>query len=118
MIPEAIAPGVPPVNALRLVSPTLTALPYCEISSPGAATQRTIPPNALNDNWRRCSVAARCGIVVAEKPGDCAAARAAVAQCSGAFFPFVPRVIEVAATVESRARTMKVGAEAVACPPR
>src|SRR5580765_3483944 len=60
----AMSPGVPPDAWLSEISPSDAVLPSMPISSPGAATQRTIPPNALNAGVRRYSVLERCGLVV------------------------------------------------------
>src|SRR6185369_760498 len=110
------APAVPPVNADKLNSPSEAVAPTMPISSPGAATQRMMPPKALNERLRRHpSVTLRCGLLVAALLNVTAgAARAAVAGSSAASLSVASAVSDPVATWLSRPKHMIVGEDAPA----
>lgn len=87
-------------------------------SSPGAATQRTMPPKLLKLRLRRAAVVAedRDGPVVAATKAVGGAARAAVLGLSGPFVLGEAKAVGVAPAVESRAKIMELIADEALSP--
>src|SRR5277367_3749911 len=110
-------PAVPPEYMDRLASPNDAALPRIPISSPGAASHRTMPPKALNGIANSPRVADRWGWVAAVTNDTGGAARAAVDGSNAASFWPVLRAVGVTPTVESRAKVINIGAAEPAAPP-
>src|SRR5258706_5809734 len=102
-----------PVNAEMLVSPNDAALPSIPSSSPGAATQRTTPPKALNERLARYRVEDRwpCVVVTAQYVIGGLVSAAVAGSSTAVALPLVPAVTVPAAKVESRARTIQFAAE-------
>src|SRR5258706_15535243 len=100
-----------------LVSPNDAALPSIPISSPGAATQRTIPPKALKERFARYRVEDRwpCVVVTAQYVmGGLVSAAGAGSSATGAL-PLVPAGTVPAAKGEAPARINQVAGREGAC---
>src|SRR5215475_6769869 len=121
MMCEETAPTVPPVNALRMLSPAGAATveaPTIHHSSPGALCHRAMPPQALTlrSSFGSVVVALRCGPV--------AAATNAVevtdnADDSGFMKPSelgLANAVGVVSRVEARAHCISVGEVTLARP--
>ena len=108
---EPINPGVPPVNAETEHWPNgCVAETIVKHSSARLALQKYTPPNAFSEQFARCPVALRCGLLALLVVPTCAAdASAAVPESSD--WSVWPALVEfvVEAVCESRDSSMKVG---------
>src|SRR5258706_11222622 len=102
-----------------LVSPNDAALPSIPISSPGAATQRTMPPKALKERFARYRVEDRwpCVVVTAQYVIGGLVSAAGAGRRATPALAFGPAVAGPAADAAARARRIPFSAAGVACPP-